>query len=87
VSEAANFLSLTTLAANDSVFFVDESNNDYHLSDNSILVDYTGNICPINPQVDGGVRDIDGDPRTPLSADLGADENLSNDIIFADGFE
>ncbi len=87
IADAANYLSLTTLSANDAAFFVDEANNDYHLSDSSVLLDYTGTNCPVNSQVDGNLSDIDGDPRTPLSADLGADENLSNDIIFVDGFE
>ncbi len=66
-----------------SLQFVDLPNRNLHLKDDSDLVDYQAIGCPPNPQ--GYSMDIDGDPRTAY-ADLGADENLSNDIIFENGF-
>ena len=67
-------------------YFIDLVNYNYHLKDNSLLVDYTGSQCIDNPGNTPVLKDIDGDPRT-LRRDLGADENLSNDIIFKNDFE
>ncbi len=91
VDENNNTLDVTTytytssLFNNDTFYFVDESNRDFHLKENSTLIDYTL-PCPVNPNLDESLKDVDGEPRTSL-ADLGADENLSNDIIFQSGFE
>jgi len=67
-------------------WFDDAANYDFHINENGPLVDYTGTNCDLNPGNSLSPIDIDGDPRTQRR-DLGADENLSNDIIFKNGFE
>ena len=86
LSDSTHHLFTATATDNDQLNFIDELNKDFHLADSSVLVDFVGTFCPPNPNLINNGRDIDNDPRT-LSADLGADENLSNDIIFENDFE
>lgn len=84
--DSQNHLSVVNANDHDNLYFVDAANNDFHLSDTSGLIDFTGLNCPINPNLFNNRRDIDNQPRTP-AADMGADENLINDFIFINGFE
>ena len=85
-NDIVNNIITITANDNDNLFFVNELNHDYHIKDGSLLVDYVGTHCPTNLNLFNHNKDMDNDSRTSLS-DLGADENLSNDIIFEDGFE
>ncbi len=87
VNDSLHNLVTTSAFFNDSQYFIDETNHDYHLINSSNLIDHTGNNCPSNVNLINNNRDIDNQTRSPF-ADLGADENLINyPFIFGDGFE
>ena len=86
INDVTHNLVTTNAFFNDTQYFLDEANHDYHLKTTANLIDYVGNNCPSNPNLMNNNRDIDNQYRTTL-ADLGADEDLFNDIIFVNGFE
>lgn len=87
ISDSMNHLTIADASSNDTQYFINEANHDYHLQNTSDLIDFVGANCPSNPNLINNGRDIDNQPRSPL-ADLGADENLINvPFIFSDGFE
>ncbi len=87
VSDNLHNLVTTSAFFNDTQYFIDEANHDYHLINSSNLIDHTGNNCPSNVNLINNNRDFDNQTRSPV-ADLGADENLINyPFLFGDGFE
>ena len=86
INDSTHNLVTTNAFFNDTQYFIDEANNDYHLLNTSNLIDFVGTNCPENLNLINNNRDIDNQPRTDFT-DLGADENLTNDIIFDNGFE
>lgn len=87
LSDGINHLSTANAFLNDTQYFIDEANHNYHLKNSSDLIDFVGTNCPSNVNLINNGRDIDNQPRSTLT-DIGADENLINvPLIFLDSFE